>query len=106
MKVETIRAIEHQAKNLLPIVTSMEKTFNGGLEFKVIQLALSNIALNTEDCENYSIQRDIERINNTLELFKLMLNRNESHSSISYILEQFIFDIEGNLMLEDCEDSI
>jgi hypothetical protein len=104
MKVETIRAIQQQVKDFLPIVTSMEKTFNGGLEFKVVHLALCNVALNTEDCKNYSIERDTELINNTLELFKLMLERAERHPTLAYILEEFIFNVEGNLMAEDYED--
>lgn len=103
MKVETIRAIENQVKDFLPIVRSLVKLFNSDCSLQVVELALSNIALNTEDCANYSIDRDIERINNTLELSKLMLKTAERDPSLKYILENFISIVEGNLFMEDYE---
>lgn len=98
MKIQTIREIQQNVKDFLPIVKGISTVFDNPKDLKMIQLVLSNIALNSEDCVNYSIDRDINLINNTLELCKLMPQ--ERNPALSYILESFITIVEGNLMSE------
>lgn len=101
MKVETVRGIEKEMKNFLPTLRNLMKVFESNLEIKVLELAFSNIALNTENCVNYSLDRDVERITNVLELCKSMEVRSNCNPILDFVLMEFITTVEGYIMSED-----
>ncbi len=101
MKIETVRDIESEVKNFLPTLRNLIKVFESRLDLKVLEIAFSNIALNTENCVNYSLDRDIKQITNVLELCKAMKERSYCNPLLDFVLMEFINTVEGYIMCED-----
>jgi len=98
MKVETVREIQDEVRKLCNVVTPVNNIFDRPLH-QMIGVMLHNIALNSEECSNYSLARDIDDIWTVCKALEELAEFKQYHY-IQWLAEEFAMIVDGCMMGE------
>lgn len=101
MRQETATAIHEQVAKLLPIVRQLRKVWKGQPLIAMCEVLIQNLAFNGSDCVNYSLEDDVQKINDIHKALELLNENSFGDTFIAWLWLEVDCIIVGNIMSED-----
>jgi len=100
MKAITVNAIHKQTAKLLPIVEQLKKVWDRPL-IEMCEVLIQNLAFNGNDCSNYSLERDTQKIEDIHKTIQLLNENAFRDPFISWLWLEVDSIVSGNMMMEE-----
>ena len=102
MNPQTLRNIQTSLKSIIPLIESYIDTNPVKKElFIAIRVAISNCAINTEDCHEYSHDKKVDQLYVTLNWLRIVKEYEENYHYLTYLVDEVDMVVIGHAMSEE-----